>query len=70
MTDRTEYYRAYHAAHRERRNAAALRRYHENRERELVRGAAYRAENRLARKVAAHLGVPIREARAMLEARQ
>lgn len=69
MADRTEYYRAYHAAHRDARNAAALRRYYANRDRMLTKGAAYLSENRLARKVARHLSVTIGEARAMLEAR-
>jgi hypothetical protein len=69
MSDRSEYYRAYHAAHRARRNAAALRRYYENRERILAKCADYLAKNRAARKVARNLRVTIGEARAMLEAR-
>ena len=68
MSDRTQYWRDYHAKHRKRRNAMARKRWREY-------GLFYRQmtyinyaiKHRLALKVAQNWGVTIAEARQMIE---
>lgn len=69
MTNRAEYFRDYHAWHREERNARNLKRWHALRDKR-IQAKAYRRwyeKNKHIVKVARDLGISIPQARAMIK---